>query len=106
MGSELIRVRVVITFLPTAEGGRSVPARSGYRPNHNFGARDDTLMQIGKVDFEDKGEVHPGESANAIVTFLYNADLTAELQVGREWRVQEGLRLVARAKVTEVLREP
>ncbi|MEW6688556.1 MAG: hypothetical protein AB1452_05620 [Pseudomonadota bacterium] len=106
MGSDQIKVRAVFTFVPSTEGGRVGPAKSGYRPQHNFGAPDDRLMQIGKVDFEGKSEVHPGESANAIVTFLANPDLLAKLQVGREWRVQEGLRLVAKAKVTEVLREP
>ena len=63
-------------------------------------------MQIGKVDFEQRTEVYPGETAAAIVTFLANPDLAAQIQVGRQWRVQEGLRLVANAKVTEVLREP
>jgi hypothetical protein len=63
-------------------------------------------MQIGKVDFEQKTEVYPGETVGAIVTFLGNPELAAQIHAGREWRVQEGLKLVANAKITEVLREP
>jgi translation elongation factor EF-Tu-like GTPase len=102
----LIKVRATITFVPTEKGGRTGPAKSGYRPNHNFGAPTDTLMQIGKVEFEGRQEVFPGETATALVTFLGNPDLAAQVHIGREWRLQEGLRLVANAKVTEVFREP
>jgi len=63
-------------------------------------------MQIGNVEFEDKEQVFPGETATAIVTFLGNPELEAQVRAGREWRMQEGLKLVAHAKITEVLREP
>ena len=59
-------------------------------------------MQIGKIDF-DRDEVRPGETVSAVVTFLENAQLASQISVGREWRIQEGLKLVATARITELL---
>lgn len=43
-----IRVRALLSFLSTEEGGRQTPAFSGYRPNHNFGEASGREFYIGQ----------------------------------------------------------
>ena len=46
-----IRVRALLSFLSTEEGGRQTPAFSGYRPNHNFGEASGREFYIGQITF-------------------------------------------------------
>lgn len=80
-----------------------MPVYSGYRPNHNFGSADDAEMYIGAMEFQPRLAVYPGDSVESIVSFLLTQDFVAKIQVGTEWRIQEGKRLVAIAKVDAVM---
>jgi len=99
------RVLARLSFLSAEEGGRSWPCWGVYRPNHNFGGPDDRQFYIGQVQVPEGEVVHPGETRNLEVWFLNGPGLAELLQVGRQWRVQEGKNLVANAEILEVLSE-
>lgn len=91
-----------VRFLSSAEGGKTCPVRAKYRPNHNFGSPDDHVFYIGQIEFHPGDEVAPGESRRVSIRFLSGAGLKELLVPGREWRIQEGTKLVAFARALEV----
>ena len=95
-----------VRFLSTEEGGKTCSVRAKYRPNHNFGWPDDRVFYIGQIEFAAGDEVSPGESRRVSIRFLSGAGLKELLVPGREWRIQEGIKLVALARVVEVLGGP
>lgn len=99
------RVLARLSFLSTEAGGRSGPCWGVYRPNHNFGGPDDRQFYIGQVQVPEGEVVQSGETRNLEVWFLNGPSLSQLLQVGRQWRVQEGKKLVANAEILEVLRK-
>jgi elongation factor Tu len=100
-----IRIRARITLLPSSESGRTVPLRGSYRPNHNFGAADNREMDIGFLEFGEGKLLHPGETIEREIVFWSRAGLSEVLVPGREWRIQEGSRLIGIGTVLEVLGE-
>jgi translation elongation factor EF-Tu-like GTPase len=99
------RVRAVASMLRSEDGGRQTGIRSGYRPNHNFGPTDGRTFYIGQIDFAVPVTIEPGQSAEVVVTFVTGPGLWEDLQPGRQWRIQEGPKLVAVGEVQEVLSE-
>jgi elongation factor Tu len=69
MGSERILVKANVRLLSTAEGGRTMPIRGSYRPNHNFFGPQDRNMTMGVIDLPSGSELHPGESIELPITF-------------------------------------
>ncbi len=100
---ELIDVWAEVSFLTALEGGRSGPIRGTYRPNHNFGSAGHRQTYIGQLAFAPGDDVAPGECRKVLIRFLSGPGLDLLLTPGREWRIQEGSRLVARARVVERL---
>lgn len=98
-----MRVRAEVRLLPASESGKVGPVRGSYRPNHNFFGPDDRDMAIAAIDLPDGCELHPGQSIEVAITFWGWPRLQGELYPGREWRIQEGLRLVGIGRVIEVL---
>jgi elongation factor Tu len=99
-------IEAEVTLLATAEGGRSTPAKSGYRPNHLVFP---DYLTSGHHEYKDKEQVLPGEPAITEIWFLTPDQYPKSMRVGKVIRVQEGSRLVGHAKVlkiyNEVLRE-
>jgi hypothetical protein len=60
-------------------------------------------MTIGQVDFVNGDSLGPGQIGEALVTFLMWPGIVDEIYPGREWRIQEGPRLVGFGTVIEVL---
>lgn len=90
-----------IEFLATECGGRSHPAQSGYRPNHDFGlpgTLNDAAHEYIGQDF-----AAPGETVLANVWLLVPEYQAGRLYPGFCFTVQEGSRLVGNAVVQEVL---
>jgi translation elongation factor EF-Tu-like GTPase len=102
-GDAAIRVLARIHVLTVKEGGRREPFRGRYRPNHNFGASDNRHFFIGEVEIPDGVNVYPGETHELMVMFLPVIGIAEQLTVGRQWRIQEGGKLVATAEVLSVL---
>jgi len=101
-----IEVIADVRLLPTGEGGKSRPISSTYRPNHNFGAPEDRHFYIGQLEIASGDEIVPGETRRVPIRFLSGPGLRQMLTLGREWRIQEGDRLVAVARVVEVIGAP
>ena len=103
MKDKEIHVRANIRLLAAAEGGRTVPIRGCYRPNHNFFGPDNRNMAVGSVDLPSGAELGPGESVELPITFLNFPGLEGQIYAGRDWRIQEGAKLVGIGTVLEVL---
>lgn len=98
-----VTVKAEVRLLPASESGRIDPIRGSYRPNHNFFGPDDLNMTAGAIDLPDGCELHPGQSMEATITFLGWTGLADQVYQGREWRIQEGVRLIGIGRVIEVL---
>jgi translation elongation factor EF-Tu-like GTPase len=103
MGDEGILVRAKIRLLPAAEGGRTAPIRGSYRPNHNFLGPNNKTMTVGFIDLPEGSELNPGESIEVPIMFWKWPGLDDMIYAGREWRIQEGPRLVGFGTVIEIL---
>jgi translation elongation factor EF-Tu-like GTPase len=103
MNDKGILVRANIRLLPIAESGRTAPIRGSYRPNHNFFGPDNRNMTIGFIDLPNGQELHPGESIELPIRFWNWPGLEGQIYPGREWRIQEGVKLVGIGTVLEVL---
>lgn len=101
-----IRVRALLSFLSTEEGGRQTPAFSRYRPNHNFGEASGREFYIGQITFAKNESILPGESKEVDIEFINGPGLMDALQSGRPWRIQEGPKHVATAKLIKILERP
>ena len=92
-------IEAEVTFLSTADGGRSTPARSGYRPNHLVLP---DYLTSGHHEYMGKEEVLPGEAAITEIWFLSPEQYPRSMHVGKVIRVQEGSRLIGHAKVLKI----
>jgi elongation factor Tu len=92
-----------VHVLPTAEGGRTAPFTTNYRPNHNFGDAENRQFFIGQVEVPEGEWVHPGETRELTITFMNVVGLREQLTPGRRWRLQEGWRLIATAELLSLL---
>jgi translation elongation factor EF-Tu-like GTPase len=104
-GAKPIHVLARISVLRTEDGGRKGPFTDHYRPNHNFGGPDDREFYVGQIEVPKGSWVHPGETRDLPITFLNGPGLADLLQVGRQWRIQEGGHHVATAEVLELLHD-
>lgn len=104
MKAQWIPVTARIRLLSAAEGGRTAPLRGGsYRPNHNFFGPDDRTMTVGFIDLPDGTELEPGGTIDVPISFWYWPGLDGQIYPGREWRIQEGAKLVGIGTILEVL---
>jgi hypothetical protein len=102
---ELIVVSAKLTFRSTAEGGKSNPIRSGYRPNHSFEKLSDerrTTFYIGEVQFNNKELIYPGDTNVVTVIFLKAGNIEKYLTQGRRWYLYEVPRLIAEGEILQV----
>ena len=99
-------IRAHVRLLPAVEGGRTAPVRGSYRPNHNFFGSDARKMATGFLDLPNGTELHPGESIELTIRFWNCPELKDQIYPGREWRIQEGGRLVGFGTVLEILPIP
>ncbi|MEA1649926.1 hypothetical protein UAJ10_12995 [Nitrospirillum sp. BR 11164] len=104
-GRDVIRVRAMVRLLSVAEGGRATPVRGSYRPNHNFFGPDNREMATGFIDLPVGAELKPGDSIEVPMAFWRWSGLDGQLYPGREWRIQEGAKLVGWGTVIQVLSE-
>jgi len=103
MSDNRILVRAHVRLLPTSESGRTAAIRGSYRPNHNFFDPDNTNMAIGFLDLPEGTDLYPGESIEVEIAFWGWPGLDGQIYPGREWRIQEGMRLVGFGTILEVL---
>ena len=90
-----------ISFLATSEGGRIGPAKSGYRPSHNFGLQG--ILNDAAHEYIGQEWVGPGETALANLWLLVPESQTGRFHEGFRFSVQEGSRIVGHGVITKVL---
>jgi elongation factor Tu len=89
------RFTATVYLLPAAEGGRSTPVRTGYRPQ--FYVR--TTGVVGLLDLGAAGEAVPGQTADVTVEL----GKPVALDAGQSFAIREGGRTVGAGTVTAVL---
>lgn len=92
-------IEAKLYFLTTEEGGRSVPAVSGYRPQFFYNGLDWDAPH----EYPDVEKVKPGDTVRAFLAFMSPQEHLGKIQVGMEFLVREGTQTVARGKVTQIL---
>jgi translation elongation factor EF-Tu-like GTPase len=92
-------IEAEVSFLSTAEGGRSGPATSGFRPQFYYEGHDWDAVH----EYPDKEWVHPGETVRAFLAFLSPAEHVGRLSTGTKFLLREGQRIIGRGVVTRVL---
>lgn len=95
------RVLARIDVRSCEKGGRDLRGDVPYRPNHNFGSDDNRCFYVGQVELPLNG-LRAGDSCVVHIIFLNGPGLSELLQVGRQWRIQEGPRWVASAEIIEM----
>ena len=101
--TETIRVKARVMFLSVNEGGRALLPCGIYRPNHNFGTLDNGEFYIGQMVMPTNNSLSQCQSYDADIVFIHDDSLNKLLTVGRQWFIQEGSRLVAKAELLAVL---
>lgn len=104
MPNDVVHVRATVRLLPTVENGRTRTVYGGYRPNHNFFGPDNRQMTVGVIDLPQGVALHPGDSIEPTVRFLNWSGLDRQIHPGREWRIQEGAKLVGIGTVIDIVR--
>ena len=94
-------IEAEIRFLPTVEGGRMGPVRTGYRPDHNFGL--EGMLNGAHHEFVDRDWVALGERVVTQMWFTVPEYQTGRLAPGFEFTIQEGNKIVGRGQITVVL---
>ena len=100
----LIIVKAKIRLRTAAEGGRSTPIKSGYRPNHILEKSDTEKLlktHIGDIQFDDQEFIQPGETKIVTVRFLRVAAVEKHIHVGLKWLINEGSRTIADGEIIE-----
>lgn len=90
-----------LRYLSTQEGGRITPVKSGYRPHVKFPFS--KIMTSGQQKFIDKEIVYPGDTVQAEITILSPQYFENLLEIGMEFEVGEGSRIVAFGELIEIL---
>jgi elongation factor Tu len=93
-------VEADIYLLPSSEGGRSAPAFSGYRPQHQIRA---DYQTSGTHQYAQRERLAPGESTRGTITFITPEAYPNSLRAGDVIDILEGSRLVGRATIVRVL---
>lgn len=91
--------KVRFEMLPSDVSGKDRGYLSNVRPNHYIAELDHTV--IGNVEFEG-GRIEPGETRDALITYIYYEPLARLLVPGLRYEVREGSRSVGFVEVVEV----
>ena len=89
-------------LLPTSDGGRKSPIFSGYRGQFHLHGLDD----VADVEwyFPATQPLMPGTSTSCRVWFVRPEAHLPGIQVGDDFEVREGSRIVGRGKITAILK--
>jgi hypothetical protein len=106
MDRGIISVKAYVRLLPSDQPGRVGLIRSGHHLNHNFGGPANRTLYVGQITFPEDRWYSPGSESEVRVDFVDFPGLRECLVPGREWHIQEAARVVAEAKVLEVIPTP
>jgi hypothetical protein len=103
--TDIIYVTASIRLRTTAEGGRSTPIASGYRPNHVFEPFSNPKFiraWMGEIRFSDVPLIFPGEPHLVEVLFVKFNMIERFMQVGRKWWIHEGPKLIGEGEIISI----
>lgn len=91
----------ILKYRTTEEGGRSTPAKSGYRPTIKFTF--DKMLTSGMQTFLNKVEVHPGDTVEASIKILSEPHFRGRLEEGMEFIFTEGNRIIGTGIIQKII---
>ena len=92
-------IEAQITFLPTAEGGKTNPVTTGYFVQFFYDGQNWDAIHT----YPDREWVNPGDSATAYLAFLTPEHHRGKLYAGKTFEIREGFHTVATGIVTKVI---
>jgi elongation factor Tu len=92
-------IEAKVEFLRAADGGKTQPVRSGYRPQFHYDGEDWDALPT----FETDDWVHPGETVKVSFRFTLPEVHRSRLHVGKRFELREGAQVVAQGEVTRLL---
>ena len=100
--NEGITVKANIRLLPADDGGRASSIKGSYRPNHNFFDPDNrdrsasSICRMAPICVQATTSICRLRSGNGLAS-------KGQIHQGREWRIQEGDKLVGIGTALDVL---
>lgn len=92
-------IKAKIILLPPEQGGRTIAAKNGYRPQFFY----DQEHWDAAIELIDRKEIYPGDSAEVYFQFTKPKIHAKRLQVGKKFQLKEGSSTVAEGEVVEIL---
>ena len=93
----------ILKYRTFDEGGRSTPAKSGYRPELSFDF--EKITTSGRQIFIDKEWVCPGDTVEAEITMLSPQFYEQKLYEGLEFKFVEGSKTIGTGKILRIKNE-
>lgn len=90
-----------LRYRTAEEGGRAMPAHSGYRPQIKFGFEE--MQTSGQQVFIGKDTVRPGEAVTAEITMVSPHIFYGRLSCGMYFEFREGARVIGTGEIIELL---
>lgn len=92
-----------LRYLTGEQGGRSMPARSGFRPQLKF---DFTEMQTsGNQTFLEKDIVYPGDSVTAEIKIISVEYFAHKLTENMKFDFREGSKIIGTGVIKKIINE-
>lgn len=95
----LPHAEAMIYFLSPSEGGRSIPPRSGYRGQFEYGSNVWDSLHV----YPDEGRAVPGTKVRTLLTFTRPEVHRSRIYAGMPFEVREGATLIGRGLITKIL---
>ena len=99
MSTSIRDIKAKIKLLTSAEGGRTTPAKNGYRPQFYY----DGEHWDAAIELLDRQEIYPGESSEVYFQFATPKNHVDRLQAGKQFELKEGSRTIAVGEVLEII---
>ncbi|WP_316838946.1 hypothetical protein [Pedobacter gandavensis] len=92
-----------LTYRTTEQGGRKIPAKSGYRPQVKFDF--DEMQTSGQQTFIGRELVFPGETVDAEVRIIADDYFASKLIEGMEFEFREGATVIGTGKIKTIVND-
>lgn len=92
-----------LTYRTIEQGGRKIPATSGYRPQVKFDF--DQMQTSGQQTFIDRELVFPGETVDAEVRIIAVEYFASKLTEGMEFEFREGATVIGTGKIKSIIND-
>jgi len=92
-----------LRYLSVEQGGRNVPAISGYRPQLKFDFAE--MQTSGNQTFLDKDIVYPGESVTAEIKILSVDYFAYKLTENMKFDFREGSKIIGTGVIKKIINE-